>query len=91
MTRRKTSVPKTVVAERGDRIHIAAVDAADVPKIARLLVDAADNPNDVSTTTAPVGWLVPAAVAQKAGFQSPPTPTNNSDGEGRTTTTKEGQ
>lgn len=60
---------KKVVAvdEDKQRVTIEAVDPADSGNIARLLLDAADSPEQVRTISAPKGWEVPVDVAKAAG------------------------
>ncbi|MFC3848878.1 hypothetical protein ACFORJ_01675 [Corynebacterium hansenii] len=66
---RKPTAPPHVSIDRGDgTTAITPVDVADTPVLVGLLLDAAGSASDVATTTGPHGWVVPTAVAKKAGL-----------------------
>lgn len=62
------SVPANFIALADGVATITPVNPADIPALARLLLDAADNPAQVQTTTGPDGWKTPESVAKKAGL-----------------------
>lgn len=60
--------PGCVVHIHDGTATITPIKAADVPAIAWLLLDAADDPAQVRTNTAPMGWVVPEKIAKAAGL-----------------------
>lgn len=66
----QSQAPAHVTTVTADTAHITPVDLADTPALAQLLLDAADHPSQVSTTTMPYGWLVPVSVAKAAGLNT---------------------
>ncbi len=68
-TARKATPPAHVSIDRGDgTTAITPVALSDTPAIVDRLLDATDDPSVVRTTTGPHGWVVPTAVAKKAGM-----------------------
>lgn len=70
MPRKKTTpdVPKHVTTIDDGQAFITPVNPGDVEAIARLLIENADTPASVRTTTGPAGWLVPEKIAKAAGL-----------------------
>lgn len=68
-TARKATPPAHVSIDRGDgTTAITPVNVSDTSVLAGRLLAAAPVPSDVKTTTGPHGWVVPTAVAKKAGL-----------------------
>lgn len=71
-TKKKPTLPKHVAVTNGDgTVTVHPVDPKTAQDIAVGLLGAAGNPAEVRTTTSPAGFIVPDAVAKKAGVVTP--------------------
>lgn len=70
--KKKPTLPKHVAVEGDDgTVTIHPVDPGDTRDIALVLLGAAGNPTEVRTISSPTGFIVPSAVAKKAGAVTP--------------------
>lgn len=61
----RLKLPEHISIVDGDTTHVSVINATDTRDMTRALLDAANDPSDVTTTTGPAGWNIPTTLAKK--------------------------
>lgn len=61
----RLKLPEHISVVDGDTTHVSVINATDTRDMARALLEAANDPSDVTTTTSPAGWNIPTTLAKQ--------------------------
>ena len=61
----RLKLPERISIVDGTTTHVSVINATDTRDMARALLEAANDPSDVTATTGPAGWNIPTTLAKQ--------------------------